>query len=125
MRKVFLYSMLLLFTCGLFVQDASAGRFGGGRFSSMRSNSMYSRAYQTKRPAQTNVLNRANPGKMQGLFRGMLIGGLLASLFMGHGLGSALISWFFLGAIVLLLLRLFQNKKQNNPFQTTRNNDRS
>jgi len=118
MRNFFLCSLIVLFTLGLSVNDATAGRFGGGRgFGSMRSNSMFSRSYNTKRPAQTAALN---PSRMRGVFSGMLMGGLLASLFMGHGFGSGLLSWFFLGMIVLLVMRLVQRKKQTDDHRSPR-----
>lgn len=120
MRNLFLCSLLILATFGLSITDASAGRFGGGRgFGSMRSNAMFSRSYNTTKPAFATAAKRTHPSRFRGMFTGMLMGGLLASLFMGHGFGSALISWFFLGMIVLLVLRLVQQKKQNN----MRNND--
>ena len=120
MRNIFLYSLIALFTVGLSVNDATAGRFGGGRgFSSIRSNTLFSRAY-TKRPAQAAAATRANPSKMRGVFTGMLMGGLLASLFMGHGFGGALMSWFFLGMIVLLVMRLIQRKKQTDHYRSHR-----
>lgn len=113
MRNIFLCSLLALVTFGLSVSDATAGRFGGGRgFSSMRSNTMFSRSYNKPRPAYAAAAKRTTPSRFKGMFTGMLMGGLLASLFMGHGFGSAMISWFFLGMIVLLVIRLVQQRKQ-------------
>lgn len=121
MRHFFLCSLIVLFTFGLSVDDATAGRFGGGRgFSSMRSNTLFSRAYNTRKAAPMAAAKRANPSKMRGLFTGMLMGGLLASLFMGHGFGSAIMSWFFLGMIVLLVMRLIQRKKQTDFIRSSR-----
>lgn len=111
-------------TCGLFVQEANAGRFGGGsRFRTMRSNNVYSRAYNTKKPVQSKAINRSNSGKLKSLLTGMLMGGLLASLFMGHGLGSAMISWFFLGMIVLLIVRLLQRRTTSSSFRKPQDYD--
>ena len=123
MRKFFLCTLIILSTLGLSIQDATAGRFGGGGFRSMRSNTMYSRGFNSQRTAQPHVLNRTPHGKMRGLFSGMLVGGLLASLFMGHGLGSALISWFFLGMIVLLVIGLLQRKAPDTQFRKPRDYD--
>ena len=120
MRHYFLCSLLVLFTTGLFINEATAGRFGGGRgFSSMRSNTVFSRAY-TARKAAPMAASRANPSRMRGLFTGMLMGGLLASLFMGHGFASAMMSWFFLGMIVLLIMRLIQRKKNVDFIRSSR-----
>ena len=111
MRNIFLGSLLVLFTLGLSMTDATAGRFGGGRgFGAMRSNTVFSRAYNTK-PAFASAATRTTPSRFRGLFTGMLMGGILASLFMGHGLGGTLVSWFFLGMIVLLVMRLIQSRK--------------
>lgn len=118
MRKIFLSSLIILFTLGLSINDATAGRFGGGRgFSSMRSSSMFSRAYKKPAPA---AISRANPNRMRGLLPGMLMGGLLASLFMGHGLGSAMLSWFFLGMIVFLVMGLINRNKPKDDFRSHR-----
>ena len=114
MRNVFLCSLIIFLTAGLFTTEASAGRFGGGRgFGAMRSNALFSRPYATQRPLQAASMARNNPSRLRGMMTGMLMGGLLASLFMGHGLTSALISWFFLGILVLLIVRLLQHKKHD------------
>lgn len=116
MRKIFLCTLVALFTISISIQDAAAGRFGGRGFSSMRSNGMYSRAYNTKRPTAT-AFNRNPAKKMRGLFTGMLLGGLLTSLFMGHGFGSGLMSWLFLGLIVALLMRILSRKKEPDNYR--------
>ncbi len=111
MRNIFLCSLIVLFTFGASIQDASAGRFGGGRsFGAMRSNSMFSRSYN--KPAFASAAKRANPSRFRGMFTGMLMGGLLASLFMGHGFGSAFMSWMFLGLIFLFVMRVVQRRKE-------------
>ena len=113
MRNIFLCSLLMLFTFGASIQDATAGRFGGGRgFGAMRSNSMFSRSYN--KPAFASTTKRTNPSRFRGMFTGMLMGGLLASLFMGHGFGSALMSWMFLGVILLFVMRLVQRRKETD-----------
>jgi predicted lipid-binding transport protein (Tim44 family) len=43
---------------------------------------------------------------------GLAIGGLLASLFMGHGLGSGILSWLVIGSILFLLFNLIRKKMQ-------------
>ncbi len=119
MRKIFLCSMMVLFTLGLSVHDASAGRFGGGRgFGSMRSSSMFSHTYNAKRPAFATAARNTAPSRLKGMFTGMLMGGLLASLFMGHGMGSTLMSWLFLGIAVFMIIRLVNRQKQNDDFQS-------
>jgi len=120
MRYFFLCALIGLFTFGLVINDATAGRFGAGRgFSSMRSNRLFSRTYTARKPAPLTA-SRTNPSRMHGLFTGMLMGGLLTSLFMGHGFASGIMSWFFLGMIVLLVMRLIQRKKQTDFIRSSR-----
>ena len=84
--------IMVLTTCMIF-QDASARRFGGGRsFGTYRSTSMFTRA----KPAATPFQNSAAPNRNRwlGPLAGLAAGGLLASLFMGNGIASGMMSWF-------------------------------
>ncbi len=100
--------MILLIGFGLIGQDAMAKRFGGGRsFTSSRSYTHYS-----KRPQARHVASKTNQKPWGGLLRGMLIGGFLASLFMGHGVFPAIFSWLFLSITLLIVFQLISRKIQ-------------
>ena len=113
MRHLYIYSLVVLLTLGFSIHDATAGRFGGARgFSSIRSSTRFAPAYYAKTPMHAQIAKRASASKWRSALTGLLIGGLLASLFMGHGFGSMLLSWLFLGTLLMLVMRLLQNKKQ-------------
>ena len=107
MHRIIL-SALLIFTAILYpMTEAYAGRFGGSRaFHSMRSNSAFSRTYHAKQAPHANTIKQKNPSKWRHALSGLLMGGLLASLFMGHGFGSMLMSWMLLGLAVVIILRI-------------------
>ena len=111
MRNSLIIVLLSLLSFGLVVSDASAKRFGGGRsFGMQRSQSSFfsSRAAQPMK----SLGQRANPSRWGGMLRGLLIGGLLASLFMGHGLGAGIMSWLVLGALAFFLVGFFRKRMQ-------------
>ena len=117
MRRIFLCSIIVLLTFGFSVTDATAGRFGGGRsFGMMRPHPIFSQS-RTKSTAYSSASNRVgantqNRSKWRGAFTGFLVGGLLASLFMGHGFGSAFISWLCIGLFVFMATQMIQRRKQ-------------
>jgi predicted lipid-binding transport protein (Tim44 family) len=43
---------------------------------------------------------------------GLLIGGLLTSLFMGHGFANGLMSWIILGAILFFIVNFFRKRME-------------
>lgn len=106
MRRFLSLFILLLFTCGLIINDAQAKRFGGGRsFGVQRSISSFSRPQSSgfSRPGmQTN--------KWLGPLTGLALGGILASLFMGHGIGTGILTWLMLGLAFLAILNLLRKK---------------
>lgn len=113
MRKLF--SLLLIFFCtfGFFTNELYAKRFGGGKsFGMYRSSTNYSNNRSFRSPAYENMKSTASSGakKWLGPLAGLAIGGILASLFMGHGIGTGLLSWLAIGGIFLLLLSLFRKK---------------
>jgi predicted lipid-binding transport protein (Tim44 family) len=131
MRRHFLSILFLLFiSMGLFMHDAQAGRFGGGRsFGISRSASSFSRSsfgpsssaqnYSRSQAFGQAARQTASPmSRWLGPLAGFAIGGLIASLFMGHGLGSGILSWLLVGALiygVILMFRLFRGQMQPRP----------
>ncbi len=109
MRTIFLYLLIITLGFGLAVSEASAKRFGGGRsFGVQRShNSLFSsHAPQTSK----SFGQQPSPRKWGGILGGLLAGGLLASLFMGHGLGTGLLSWLVLGSLTFFLVGFIRKK---------------
>jgi predicted lipid-binding transport protein (Tim44 family) len=128
MRTFVLYLMVTLLTFGLVINEASAKRFGGGRsFGVQRSQSSFSSpsfASQNKSFGQ----KASTRSKWASALGGLLVGGLLASLFMGHGLGAGLLSWLVIGVLAFFLIGFFRKKMQpgsaayGNGFQTNNAN---
>lgn len=145
LRKFLSILLIVLMVGGLLIQNADARRFGGGRsfgisrsassFSSSRMGQNFSRSQQGASPM----------GRWLGPLAGLAVGGLLASLFMGNGIGSGILSWLLVGGLFFILLSFIRNKRQQlNPVykkdfqhlfsseqaapfarQATRNNDRT
>lgn len=117
MRTFIAYLLISLLSFGLLINEASAKRFGSGRsFGVQRSQSSLS---STNKTQTSNVFGQStkNTGKWGGLLSGLLIGGLLTSLFMGHGVASGILSWLILGAALFFIIGFFRRKMQPG-FQT-------
>ena len=121
MRQILLCSLFIVVTFGLVVNDASARRFGGGRgFGMMRSNNTFAlntvRHAPRPKPAYASAAPRqtTNTSRWRGALTGLLLGSVLTSLFMGHGLGGALLSWFLIGLSVYLLVHFLRRKRYEN-----------
>ncbi|MFI4919460.1 MAG: Tim44 domain-containing protein [Legionellales bacterium] len=111
MRTLVSCLLMTLLSFGLFINEASAKRFGGGQsFGVQRSQS----SLFSQRGAQNSASlgQKANPSRWGGMLGGLLVGGLLASLFMGHGLTSGLITWLILGAALFFLVSFFRKRMQ-------------
>ncbi len=110
MRTFMCYFLMLILSFGLMVQEASAKRFGGGRsFGVQRAHSsLFSRHPQPtqrlRQPAKTHPWGR--------FLGGLLVGGLLASLFMGHGLAAGMLSWLVIGVLGFLLIGFMRRHLQ-------------
>lgn len=112
MRTLISCLLITLLSFGLLINEASAKRFGGGRsFGVQRSqSSMFS---PNKAQTTSSLGQRANnPSKWGGVLGGLLIGGLLTSLFMGHGLASGLMSWIVIGALIFFAVNFFRKRMQ-------------
>ncbi len=119
MRAGFALVLILLVSFGIAINDVMAKRFGGGRsFGVQRSkSSLFNHQSHYAKKASSGQQTKFN--KWRGFLGGALLGGLLASLLMGHGLGSALLSWLFVGSLILLIIGFLSRKKrfgfQNQP----------
>lgn len=110
MRTFILYLLITTLTFGCVVNEASAKRFGGGRsFGVQRSQSSF---FSSHSPQKKSFGQQVNTRKWGGVLGGLLVGGLLASLFMGHGLGAGLLSWLVIGAIAIFFVGFFRKKMQ-------------
>ncbi|MHB9118064.1 MAG: Tim44 domain-containing protein [Burkholderiales bacterium] len=85
MRKLFAFFVVALVSFGLSVNDADARRFGGGSsFGKQRQS--FSRQALPQKPVQAPAAAPApSRNRWLGPLAGLAAGGLLASLFMGHG----------------------------------------
>jgi len=112
MHRVISCVLIALLSFGLLVNEASAKRFGGGRsFGMQRSqSSLFSsnKAYKNTAPAGKNF----NKSKWGGMLGGMLVGGLLASLFMGHGFASGVMSWLMLAVAAYFIINFLRRRMQ-------------
>lgn len=114
MRRIFLSSLIILLSFGVFIQDASARGFGGGRgFSMGRARPAFSQSFRNQRTATAP----ARSNKWRGALTGFMLGSLLSSLFMGHGLGGGLMSWLFLGGIIWFVLNALKRRKYHRDFE--------
>ena len=116
MKNFLICFITIALSFGLFVTDASAKRFGGGRsFGNHRMHKSNHSSHQTKKA--TTQKQKNNKSMLGGLLGGLLIGGLLTSLLMGHGFASGMISWLILGSLIFFLVTMFR-KKMNPGWQT-------
>lgn len=120
MRNVLVCLMAITLSLGLFSSDVFAKRFGGGRsFGVQRSHhSLFSSPKSQKAVPKMQSSNRSKWG---GILGGMLIGGLLTSLFMGHGFANGLMTWLILGSIIFFIVTMFR-KKLNSGWQSATSN---
>ncbi len=118
MRKLFLLLFVSIIAIGIFITDAEAARFGGGRSFGMsrisQSGGLFNAGSATRsfQGAAASAAPRAGFGKWLGPLAGFAAGGLLASLFMGHGLGTGILSWLLIGGLAFFVWRLMSSRLQ-------------
>jgi len=118
MRTLISCLLITLLSFGLVINEAAAKRFGGGRsFGVQRSQSSLFSSSKTANGASSFAQRSNSASKWGGLVGSLLIGGLLTSLFMGHGLASGLLSWLVVGAIIFFIVGFFRKRMQPG-FQT-------
>jgi len=124
LRNILSILLITLVTLGLFINDAEARRFGGGRsFGVSRSTSNFSRPTSNFSRQQPFSQTASRMKNWIGPLAGLAVGGLLASLFMGHGVGAGLLSWVLVGGLILVALTLF-NKMRMRPATYAQHDDR-
>lgn len=102
------------------VTDAEARRFGGGKsFGQSRSFSNNNAYNASRMPPAAKPASSAS--RWLGPLAGLAAGGLLASLFMGHGLGSGILSWILIAAGLFIGWRLLSRFLSSN--RTTNQNN--
>ncbi|WP_131793877.1 Tim44 domain-containing protein [Fluoribacter gormanii] len=124
MRTFVSYLLIALLSLGLLVNEASAKRFGAGRsFGIQRSQSAL---YSPNKVQKSSVFgqNTKNTSRWGGLLSGLLIGGLLTSLFMGHGFANGILTWLIMGAILFFVIGFFRKRMQPG-FQANQGQTRS
>lgn len=111
MRSLISCCLIALLSFGLFINEASAKRFGGGRsFGVQRSHSSLFSGNKTQQTASLN--KNINKSRWGGMLGGLLVGGLLGSLFMGHGLASGMMSWLLLGIVAVMVMNFLRRRTQ-------------
>ncbi len=106
MRQILVSFLILLSLTGM-AHEASARGFGGRGYSMSRARPAFSHSYQ--RAATSSV----RPNKWRGAFTGFMLGSILTSLFMGHGVMGGIFSWILLGFgvfFILNILKHYQNR---------------
>lgn len=128
MKKFLSLFFVALVSFGLAVQDADAKRFGGGgNIGKQRSTTTQQTATPAK-PAQAPAAAPApapsGASKWLGPLAGLAAGGLLASMFMGGGLGGlggamgSILMMLAIGAGVFFLIRMLRKPQpQTQPMQ--------
>lgn len=115
MRKLFLLLFITMMSIGIFISDAQAARFGGGRSFGMsrmsQSSGMFNAGSASRSFQGATAVPRAGMSRWLGPLAGFAAGGLLASLFMGHGVGTGLLSWLLIGGLAFLIWRLLSNRQ--------------
>jgi predicted lipid-binding transport protein (Tim44 family) len=124
MRRFLSLIFVTIVVFGLVISDAEAKRFGGGRSIGMSKTSTTNNAYRSANPTSpVNQASRAN--KWLAPLAGLALGGMLASLFMGHGLGTGILSWLAIAAVIFLVARLWRSRTQMAAQQPQTNRDTS
>lgn len=114
MRNIILALLISIFTFTFMVTDASAKRFGGGKsFGATRQASSFTRpSAPLSAPAAAAAKPASGASKWLGPLAGLAAGGLLASLFMGHGFGSGMMSWLLVAIVAFFVWRIFSSRMQ-------------
>ena len=116
MTKIFSLLFVVSIGLGLAVQDADAGRLGGGGSIGKQRTTSYQK--QAQPPAQAPAPGAPAPSgasKWLGPLAGLAAGGLLASMFMGQGAGGAFGSMLMILALVAGVFFIFRMLRRPQP----------
>ena len=113
MRKFLVLFLTLLLSMSMITTDAYAKRFGGGKSFGKQRESISQQA-APRAPAAPAAAPAAGGNKWLGPLAGLAAGGLLASLFMGHGFdgikGMDILLMLALAAGVFFIIRAMRRK---------------
>src|SRR5262245_54157871 len=116
MRRFLMILLVAVLTLSL-MSVTEARRFGGGKsFGISRS---FSGNQHASTPASSPLGKASGASKWLAPLAGLAAGGLLASLFMGHGMGTGILSWILLLGAGFVIFRLISRFRMNTnrPFQ--------
>ncbi len=119
--RIFLCMILTILILFSYTSELCAKRFGGGRsFGVQRSAASY------KNYGAKPVTKSVSSGRWGGVLAGLVLGGLLATLFMGNGLTNGLLSWLIIAGIIVFIIRVWRNKSQssNQSFAQAKSSDK-
>lgn len=115
MRTFLVFLLTSVIALSLVVTDAEARRFGSGKsFGMSRSINSTQRGNPSSFAAAPAQSTASKASRWLGPLAGLAMGGLLASLFMGHGLGSGLLSWLMIAGVIFFVWRLFSGFQMRN-----------
>lgn len=110
MRKLLILLFTVVLGVGMLVTDAQAKRFGGGKsFGTQRTIGTQPHgpaAAQAAKPAAAATTPGAS--RWLGPLAGLAAGGLLAYLFMGHGVGAGILSWLAIAVVLWLVWNIIR-----------------
>lgn len=112
MKKMLSLLFVILLGVIMIMNDAEARRFGGGRsFGISRSTSSFSRPSAAASTMQNTA--RGGQNRWLGPLAGLAAGGLLASLFMGHGFAGGGMMLLVAAGVFMLLLSFLRRSSRD------------
>jgi predicted lipid-binding transport protein (Tim44 family) len=122
MKKWLTFILIALMSISFIYTDAYAKRFGGGRsFGASRS---VSNTFSNSAYSRSNAIHQAGnsfKNRWFGPIAGLITGGLLASLFMGHGITGGIFSWILIAVAAMFLLKFLRTRNIFNTQPSTNN----
>lgn len=117
MRKFFILFLTLFLSMSMISSDAFAKRFGGGKSFGKQRQSITQQAAPRAPAAASPTAPAAGGNRWLGPLAGLAAGGLLASLFMGHGFegikGMDILLILALAAGIFFIMRAMRRKSES------------